>query len=96
MRAALFATHFAAGRDIGRIDVLVEVGRALDLDASELKAGLDVDRWSAQVEREDAEARRLRIDRFPALIVGGGRDARLLLGPQDLGSLRSALDAGAP
>ncbi|MDQ3557428.1 MAG: DsbA family protein, partial [Gemmatimonadota bacterium] len=41
MRAAIFAAFFAEGRDIGRIDVLVELGERLGMELSLLKAGLD-------------------------------------------------------
>lgn len=95
MRAAIFAAYWGEGRDIGRIDVLVDLGEGIGLDTSELKAALDVDRWSARVERESAEARRLGIDRVPALVIGGSAGARLLLGPVTYGALRATLDARA-
>jgi len=91
MREALFAAYFADGRDIGRIDVLVDVGRAVGLDATELKVVLDVDSFSDAVDADRALARRLGIDAVPALVVGGGAGARLVMGAQAEGELRALL-----
>ncbi|HKP76428.1 MAG TPA: DsbA family protein [Longimicrobiaceae bacterium] len=92
MREALFAAYFAEGRDVGRIDVLVDVGRAVGLDATELKVVLDVDRFSGAVDADRALARRLGIDAVPALVVGGGAGARLVAGAQPEDGLRALLE----
>jgi predicted DsbA family dithiol-disulfide isomerase len=102
MREALFAAYFGDGRDVGRIDVLVELGTALGLDATELKVVLDVDTFSGAVAADRALAARLGIEAVPALVVGGGADARLVLGAQPYAALRALLEemgdgtAGAP
>lgn len=59
---ALFDAHFASGRDIGRVDVLVELAASHSLDPTEAKAVLDVDRQRERVEgmREWAERRGIR------------------------------------
>ncbi|HEX5520673.1 MAG TPA: DsbA family protein [Longimicrobiaceae bacterium] len=80
LREAIFDAYWGDGRDIGRIDVLVELGVALGLDRSELKVELDVDRYTAAVERDEAEARRLGLGATPALIVGSGADIELVVG----------------
>ena len=50
MRDALYAAHFAEGRDIGRIDVLVDIGEVVGVDRSELKVVLDVDALAPRVQ----------------------------------------------
>ena len=92
MREAIFAAYFQGGRDVGRIDVLVELAAVLGLDLSETKAALDVDVFTTQVERDEALARRAGITATPALIVGTGPGATLLLGAQTYGALREALE----
>ena len=91
MREAIFRACFAEGRDVGRIDVLVEIGAALGLDATELKVVLDLDSFGAAVDADQALARRLGIEAVPALIVGGGAEARLLVGAQPYVALRALL-----
>lgn len=92
MREAIFAAHFRDGRDIGRIDVLVELGAALGLDATELKVVLDVDRFGAAVSADRALAARLGIAAVPALVVGGGAGAELVVGAQPYAVLRELLE----
>jgi predicted DsbA family dithiol-disulfide isomerase len=49
MHRALFHAFFVEGRDIGRIDVLVELGETVGLDRTELKVALDVDHLAERV-----------------------------------------------
>lgn len=91
MRDALFAAYFAGGRDIGRIDVLVEIGVGIGLDRTELKVVLDIDRYTDAVLADREEAARDGIREVPLLVVGSGADARLLVGAQPLAVLREAL-----
>jgi predicted DsbA family dithiol-disulfide isomerase len=93
LRAAIFAAYFGAGRDIGRIDVLVEIASALGLDATETRVVLDVDTFAAQVARDGAEARRLGIAGTPAILLGAAPDLRLVTGALAVDELR-ALVAG--
>ncbi|SOD01788.1 Predicted dithiol-disulfide isomerase, DsbA family [bacterium JGI 053] len=92
MRAAIYAAYFGEGRDVGRIDVLVELGAARGLDATELKVVLDVDTFSAAVDADRALAARLGIAAVPALVVGGGADAELVSGAQPYAVLREMLE----
>ncbi|HEX8244124.1 MAG TPA: DsbA family protein [Longimicrobium sp.] len=92
MREALFAAYFRDGRDVGRIDVLVELAASLGLDATETKVVLDVDSLSGQVAADQALARRLGIGAVPALVVGAGADAELLVGAQPYAELRARLE----
>jgi len=91
MREAVFAAYFGEGRDVGRVDVLVELAANVGLDATETHVVLDVDRYGAAVDADLALARRLGITAVPALVVGGGADAELLLGAQPIGVLRGVL-----
>ena len=92
MREAIFAAYFGEGLDIGRIDVLVELGAARGLDATELKVVLDVDTFSAAVDADRALASRLGIAAVPVLVVGGGADAELVSGAQPYAALRAMLE----
>ncbi|HEX2203855.1 MAG TPA: DsbA family protein [Longimicrobium sp.] len=74
MRSAIFAAYFAGGRDVGRIDVLVELGEGLGLDRTELKVVLDIDRYTGDVLADEALAERSGIRSVPALVLGAGPD----------------------
>ena len=87
VRAAVFDAYFAAGRDIGRVDVLVEIGAAAGLDRTETKAVLDVDRHEADVASARREAREAGVSDVPSLSVGG----RLPEGFPDLADLGTLL-----
>ncbi|WP_420127209.1 DsbA family oxidoreductase [Longimicrobium sp.] len=91
MREALFAAHFAEGRDIGRIDVLVEIGAGLGLDASELKVVLDVDTFAGRVAGERDAALRAGVEGVPTLVMGTGDEARWLVGARPFAELRAAV-----
>jgi predicted DsbA family dithiol-disulfide isomerase len=93
MREALFAAYFGDGRDVGRVDVLVELAAGVGLDATEAHVVLDVDTFADAVAADEALARRLGIAAVPALIVGGGANAELLLGAQPVEVLREVLKA---
>lgn len=93
MRAAIFDAYFAAGRDVGRIDVLVEIGAGLGLDRTELKVVLDIDRYTEAVLADEALAERSGIRSVPVVIAGSGADARVLTGAQPYAVLREAVAA---
>ena len=94
LRAAIYAAYFRDGRDIGRIDVLVEIATALGLDTTESKVVLDIDSYTASVAADAADALRVAISAVPVMVVGAGDDARIVAGPQPLDLLRAVL-AGA-
>jgi predicted DsbA family dithiol-disulfide isomerase len=71
VRAAIFEAYFDAGRDIGRVDVLVDVAAAAGIDRTEAKAVLDVDRHGAEVAAVRAEAVELGVDDVPTVRVDG-------------------------
>ena len=94
MREALFAAHFSEGRDIGRIDVLVEIGAGVGLDASELKVVLDVDAFSARIVAEEEAGRGAGVEGVPTVVVGTGDEARWLVGARPLAEWRTAIAGG--
>lgn len=71
MHDALFRAYFGDGRDIGRIDVLVELGESLGIERSSLKVELDIDQYTAAVVAEEREAAGLGIRAVPAYVVPG-------------------------
>lgn len=91
MRDALYHAYFVEGRDIGRIDVLVELGTALGIDAGEMKVVLDVDTWAPRVAAEQDAARRAGVEGTPTVVAGTGDAARWLVGARPFAELRSAL-----
>lgn len=93
MRAAVYAAYFAEGRDVGRIDVLVEIGTALGLDRTELKVVLDIDQYTGAVLADEALAERSGIRSVPVVVAGTGPEARALVGAQSYAALREAVAA---
>jgi predicted DsbA family dithiol-disulfide isomerase len=71
VRASIFEAYFLDGRDIGRVDVLVDVAVAAGIDRTEAKAVLDVDRHEADVSAARAEAEALGVDDVPTVFVDG-------------------------
>jgi len=96
MREAIFRAYFGEGRDVGRIDVLVEIGAMLGMDPTELKVVLDVDTFGGAVDGDRALARRLGIEAVPALVAGAGAAARLIVGAQPYAALRALLVEMSP
>lgn len=74
VRSGIYEAYFRLGRDIGRVDVLVDIAREVGLDATESKAALDVDRFAADVASLRSVARASGVRDTPAFVRG---DARL-------------------
>jgi predicted DsbA family dithiol-disulfide isomerase len=91
MRDAIFAAYFGEGRDIGRIDVLVELGAALGLDRTELKVVLDVDSLAPRIQAEQDAARQAGVTGTPTIVAGTGDAARWLVGARPYAELRAAV-----
>lgn len=87
---ALFRAYFEEGRDIGRIDVLVEIGAGLGLDATGLKVELDIDQYTDAVRAEELDAARLGVTAVPAY-VAAGEPARVHMGLLSAAELRDWL-----
>ena len=94
LRDALYRAHWQEARDIGRIDVLTEIGAALGLDAMEIRIALDIERFTAAVGRDREAALRLGIHGTPAVIVGTGERAQLLLGAHGYAQLDEVIATG--
>ena len=75
MRRAIFDAYFRENRDIGRIDVLVEIGAGIGIEPAAMKVALDVDVHTADVEADQELASTLGIEGTPAFIAGA--DIRL-------------------
>ena len=69
MLRALFAAFFEHGRDIGRIDELVAVGREVGLDAEALRDALQRGVHTDSVLADEAEAARLGIRGVPLMVA---------------------------
>lgn len=87
VRAAVLRAFHEEGRDVGRVDVLVEVATSLGLDTTRAKAVLDVDRHAAAVAGSGREARALGAEAPPALWTG----RELVRGFHDRDALRTLL-----
>jgi predicted DsbA family dithiol-disulfide isomerase len=74
MHAALYAAYWQDARDIGRIDVLVDIARESGLDPSGLRVALDIDQFTEQVEQDEAWAARLGLAGVPAYVRADDAD----------------------
>ncbi len=68
---ALFAAHFADGRDIGDPDILADIAAAAGLDRNAARAWVDEDTDTDAVHAENLRAHRLGINGVPCFVVGG-------------------------
>lgn len=69
MHTALFRAFFEEGRDIGDVEVLLEVGESVGLDTDELRASLEEDRYTGKVVGDEELARKLGVDSVPTVFV---------------------------
>lgn len=92
VHASLFRAYFVEGRDIGRVDALVEIAADHGLDRSETRAALDVDRQRETLEKRRREALDWGIQGVPTLLLP---DGRRLEGFRKPGEVRAFLDAAA-
>lgn len=70
LRRAIFDAHFVDGRDIGRIDVLTEIGAATGIEKMALRVALDVDVHTDEVLADEEQARQFEIEGTPAFVAG--------------------------
>lgn len=70
MEGRIYDAYFAEGRDIGRVDVLVDVAVSVGLDATETKATLDVDRYEDRVGNARRDALATGVRGVPTLVLG--------------------------
>ena len=70
VRLAVARAYALEGRDIGRVDVLVQIAIDHGLDRTETKAVLDVDRYDADVVASGRRAREAGVTITPTLVAG--------------------------
>lgn len=70
MRIALFRAFFVENRDIGDLDVLVEIGASVGLDTDDLRAALAEGRYTDQVVAEEQFAAEIGVSAVPTIIIG--------------------------
>lgn len=87
---ALFRAYFAEGRDIGRAEVLAELGAGAGLDRTAVERMLTSDIGSDEVRAEEARGRGLGLDGVPAFVIGG---RAILVGAHEPPRLASAIRA---
>ncbi len=88
VHATLFQGFLEDGRDLGRVDVLVELARQSGLDPGETKAALDVDRHTAELERLRSTGEAEGVRGVPTLVFGD----RVLEGVPSNSELNAFLD----
>lgn len=66
---ALFRAFFVDDRNIGELDVLLEIANELGLDTEELRGHLESGTYKAEVDRQRVEGLERQISGVPALFV---------------------------
>lgn len=69
MHRAIFQAFFEHGRDIGRIDVLVEIGTAVGLDGGSLRAALQSNRHTEPVLQDQQLAQQIGVSGVPMMVL---------------------------
>jgi len=87
--SAIFRAALVEGRDVGRVDVLVELAVDAGLDRSETRAVLDVDRYTDEVVRLREAAASQGVVGVPTMVHAG----RLLEGVRTTDEIRAWLKA---
>jgi predicted DsbA family dithiol-disulfide isomerase len=67
----LFAAYFSEGRQLSDPAVLTEVGVSAGLDAEDVRAVVESDRFTAEVRADEAEARELDVTGVPYFLING-------------------------
>jgi predicted DsbA family dithiol-disulfide isomerase len=69
MHDALFRAFFEEGRDIGDVEVLLDVGGSVGLEREGLRLALDEGRYTEKVVSDGRLATRLGVDSVPTMFV---------------------------
>lgn len=95
MHGAIFRAFFEEGRDIGKIETLLELGEKCGLERASLERALASGVLSARVQQDEELSRRLGVSGVPALLLrreGEPLEAgRSLSGAQPEAIVRSAI-----
>ncbi len=89
---ALFAAHFADGRDLGEISVLSAIAASCGLDPATARAMLASDAELDGVHADNLRAHRLGINGVPCFVVGG---RHAIAGAQEPEVIERLLDVAA-
>ena len=90
---ALYRAYFVDARNIGDVDVLIDVAQAVGLPADEARAVLAERRFKAAVDQDWAKSRTYGVTGVPTFVAGG----QGVVGAQPYEVLEQLLDqAGAP
>jgi predicted DsbA family dithiol-disulfide isomerase len=89
---AVFAAHFADGRDIGDPQVLTAIASACGLSAASARALLSSDAEADTVHADNLRAHRLGINGVPCFVVGG---SHAIAGAQEPEVIERLLDVAA-
>ena len=92
MVEALFAAHFADGRDVGDVSVLCAVAASCGLDPAAARAMLSSDAELDGVHADNLRAHRLGINGVPCFVVAG---RHAIAGAQDPEVIERLLDVAA-
>jgi protein disulfide-isomerase len=66
---ALFEAYFRDGLHIGKVEVLIEVGKVIGLEEQEVKSTLNSDIYSEEVRNDELESRQLGIRAVPYFVI---------------------------
>ena len=69
VHAGLFAAYWSEARDIGEIDVLVDVAEAAGLDGDKARAVLESGAYEERVRQSTVDAQRLGVTGVPAWLL---------------------------
>ncbi len=103
MHNALFRAFFEDGRDIGDVEVIVDVAAPVGLDPNELRRALSEDRYMEKVLADEELSRKLGVSSVPTMLVtpAGAQlsEAEVITGAQPYGgrieaAVERALDKG--
>lgn len=86
--ARVFAAYFTEGRDIGELDVLLDIAREIGLDVEALKAALATNAYQERMQAAQEEAYRSGVSGTPTFLING---KYRLVGAQPIESFRNAL-----
>lgn len=96
MHRALFAGFFQQGRDIGSLEVLLDIGQNAGLDRASLQRALEQEAYTRRVIEDEELARRLGIQGVPLMLVRRPdqplEQGQRLSGAQPYEALCAALD----
>lgn len=95
LHRALFRAFFEEGRDIGDLEILLEIGAAAGLAKGELRHALQSEQFRPPVLEDEALAATLQLHGVPALLVRPEgtpvESAQVLSGAQPLFMVRAAI-----